>query len=229
MPNVNAVLNQQITRLSKRVVNATTGVTRKLVAQHRRELAALKRQIAALTKRLGMVERKQPKEIVAPPELVENARFRADGLKSHRAKLGISAADYGKLVGVSALTIYHWESGKSRPRRAQLPKIVAVRGLGKREAMARLGLTETGAAAGPKAGGAPAGRRKRGTFAQTAEEMILGLLSGRKALTTTQLAAAWKNAGRGGAVDNTLSRMVKARKLKRTSLGGKKGSEYRAA
>lgn len=225
MPNVNAVLNQQITRLARRVVNASSGVTRKLVAQHRRDLAALKRQIATLTKRLGLVEKKQPKEIVAAPELVEKARFRADGLKSHRAKLGISAADYGKLVGVSALTVYHWESGKSRPRKGQLPKIVAVRGLGKREALARLGLGESSPAAGEPAAG---GRRKRGTFGQTAEEMILGLLAGRKVLTTNQLAGAWKKAGRGGSVDNTLSRMAKAKKLKRTPLGGKKGSEYRA-
>ena len=42
MPNVNAVLNAQITRLSKRVVTASTTVTRKLVARHRRDLAALK-------------------------------------------------------------------------------------------------------------------------------------------------------------------------------------------
>ena len=50
----------------------------------------------------------------------------------------MSAADYGKLVGVSALTIYHWESGKSRPRKAQLAVLTAVRGIGKREAMKRI-------------------------------------------------------------------------------------------
>ena len=85
-------------------------------------------------------------------------------------------------------------------------------------------------AAAPKAAARPTPRqaRKRGTFTQTAEEMILSLLKGRKAMTTSQLAAAWKKAGRGGAVDNALSRMVKAKLLKRKSLGGKLGSEYRA-
>jgi len=52
--------------------------------------------------------------------------------------LKLSAADYGKLVGVSGLTIYSWESGKSRPRKAQLAALVAVRGIGKREALAKL-------------------------------------------------------------------------------------------
>ena len=225
MPNVNAVLAQEITRLSKRVVNISTKSTRKLVTQHRRDVAALKRQMASLLKRLALVEKKQPKEFTAPPEVVEKARFRADGLKSHRAKLGLSAAGYGRLVGVSPLTVYSWESGKSRPRKAQLPKIVAVRGLGKREALAQLGMAtpKASAPAGTAAGKTP----KRGVYKQTAEEMILSLLQGRKALPTRQLAAAWKKAGRGGAVDNVLSNMVKAKKLTRKPLGGKQGSEYR--
>jgi hypothetical protein len=41
-------------------------------------------------------------------------------------------------VGVSGLTIYHWESGKAKPRRRQMPAIAAIRSLGKREALARL-------------------------------------------------------------------------------------------
>ena len=37
---------------------------------------------------------------------VGKARLRIDGLKADRAKLGLSAKDYGGLFGVSALTIY---------------------------------------------------------------------------------------------------------------------------
>jgi DNA-binding transcriptional regulator YiaG len=43
-----------------------------------------------------------------------------------------------KLLGVSSVSLYKWESGQSRPRRAQLEAIAAVRSIGKREAMARL-------------------------------------------------------------------------------------------
>lgn len=225
MPNVNAVLNAQITRLSKRVVTASTTVTRKLVARHRRDLAALKRQVADLTKRLALTEKHQPKEVAPPPEVLEKARFRAMGVKAHRAKLGLSAKDYGSLIGVSGLSVYAWESGKSKPRQAQKVKWLAIRGLGKREALQGLGMVEPKA---PAAKPAPRKAGKRGTFKQTAEEMILSLLKGRKVLTTSQLAAAWKKAGRGSTVDNALSRMVKAKQLKRKPLGGKKGSEYRA-
>ena len=227
MPNVNAVLAQEITRLAKRVVKANTKITRKLVVQHRHDVAALKRQVADLGKRLALMEKRQPSGITAPPEVVDKARFRAMGVKAHRAKLGLSALDYGKLVGVSPLTIYQWESGKAKPRQAQKAKWLAIRGLGKREALQRLGMVVPKATLA--AAKAPPNRpRKRGTFKQTAEEMILTLLKGRKALTTSQLAAAWGKSGRAGTVDSTLSLMVKAKKLKRKPLGGKLGSEYRA-
>ena len=49
-----------------------------------------------------------------------------------------SAADYAALVGVSALTIYNWEHGRSRPRAAQLEAWGAIRNLGKREALRSL-------------------------------------------------------------------------------------------
>ena len=65
-------------------------------------------------------------------------RFSAGRLAAHRAKVGISAASYGQLVGVSGQTIYHWEQGKARPRAAQLEQLAAVRGLGSREIAARL-------------------------------------------------------------------------------------------
>jgi DNA-binding transcriptional regulator YiaG len=55
-----------------------------------------------------------------------------------RARLGLSAKDFGRLVGVAGLTIYSWESGKSRPRQKQLAGLAAVRHLGKREAGKRL-------------------------------------------------------------------------------------------
>ncbi len=65
-------------------------------------------------------------------------RFSATRLAAHRAKNGLSAANYGQLVGVSGQTIYHWEQGKARPRAAQLESLAAVRDLGAREIAERL-------------------------------------------------------------------------------------------
>ena len=57
-------------------------------------------------------------------------------------RLGFSANDYGRLVGVAGLTIYNWEKGKSKPRDKQLAAWAEVRGIGKREAWRRLELLE---------------------------------------------------------------------------------------
>lgn len=65
-------------------------------------------------------------------------RFRPDGLKKHRERLGLSAAQAGQIMGVSALSVYKWESGKTRPRAKQLQAIAHLRTLGKREATHRL-------------------------------------------------------------------------------------------
>jgi DNA-binding XRE family transcriptional regulator len=140
MPNVLPALNEHIRRLARREIRAETARTKRASAKHRRDIAALKRLVRSLVVRITSAEKRSNVRAVAVTAHAEDAnlRFRKDGLRTHRAKLGLSAKDYGSLIGVSGLTIYHWEAGKSKPRRRQLPAIAAVRGLGKREALARL-------------------------------------------------------------------------------------------
>jgi hypothetical protein len=83
--------------------------------------------------------------------------------------------------------------------------------------------------AGPSTAKAKAPRKKRKTFKQTADQMILGLLKGGKALTTAEIAKAWKKQGRGGKADNTLTKLVKDGKVKREKVKGARGSQYSAA
>ncbi len=66
-------------------------------------------------------------------------RFRAPGFASLRKRLGLSAQEMGRLIGVTGQTIYAWEAGKSRPRASQLETIARVRKLGKREVAQLLG------------------------------------------------------------------------------------------
>jgi len=142
MPNIAAVLKDEITRLARKEINSQTRALRKANAQHRRDIARLKRDAAALARQVAFLERQERKRAVeAPPEdAAEGRRFSSRGLKTHRARLDLSAADYGKLVGVSGQTVYSWEQGRSKPRDAQLASLVAVRQLGKREAHKRLEL-----------------------------------------------------------------------------------------
>ena len=142
MPNLASALNEQIRRLSRREIRSQTKTTRRLTAQYRRDIAALKREVMSLRKVVAFLEAQEKRRVAQRPAApaAEGIRFRADGLKSHRSKLGLSAKDYGRLVGVSGLTVYQWEGGKTRPRKAQLAKLASVRGLGKREALKRLEL-----------------------------------------------------------------------------------------
>ena len=140
MPNLASVLKDEITRLARKEVKSQTGVTKRAAAQHRRDIAELKRQIQALTRRVAFLESQEKKRVStsAPKAPSGQVRFSPGWLKAHRERLGLSAANYSKLVGVSSLTIYNWEAGKSKPRQEGLAALASVRGLGKREAMKRL-------------------------------------------------------------------------------------------
>jgi len=144
MPQLGTILKQEIARLARREINSATKVVRRQSAQHRRDIADLKRQVAELTRRLNFLEKQEKRRIVKAPskKIAEGARFSPKWLASHRKKLDLSAANYAKLVGVSALTIYNWEHGKSKPREKQLAQWVAIRNLGKREANKRLDMLE---------------------------------------------------------------------------------------
>ena len=71
-------------------------------------------------------------------------RFRASGMASNRKRLGLSAADFGLLVGASGQSVYAWEQGKARPRVRNLAAIAALRGVGKREVVERLAALKSG-------------------------------------------------------------------------------------
>ena len=140
MANIASVLRDEISRLARKEIKQQMGVTVRASAQHRRDIAELKRQIQSLKKSIAFLERQEKKRIAEEPvaEKPKGARFSPRGLQLHRERIGLSAKDYGKLVGVSEQSVYNWESGSSRPRDKQLAALASVKGLGKREAMKRL-------------------------------------------------------------------------------------------
>lgn len=140
MPNLASVLKDEIRRLARKEVRSDVGVTKRASAQHRRDIAELKRLVKSLSKRVAFLESQERKRMStqAPKAPPAGTRFSPRWVRAQRQRLGLSAADYGKLVGVSALTVYNWESGKSKPRREPLAALAAVRDLKKREALKRL-------------------------------------------------------------------------------------------
>lgn len=138
MPNLAAVLKEEVARLARKELKSNTDPLKKAVATYRSQIAALKRRIEQLerqVKRVGKAPAAKPQE-----DAGEDAsyRWRSDGFAQHRKRLGLSAAEMGKLLGVSQLSVYKWESGKARPRAKYLPAIAELRTMGKREAARRL-------------------------------------------------------------------------------------------
>ena len=136
MANVATALKEEITRLARKEIRSEIAGVKKASAQYRSEIAALKRRVAALEKQLSRAEKntgRNKAEVQVEPEAAGKARFTAKGFKSLRERLGLSGQDIGQLLGVTAQTVYSWESGKSSPRGQQLAKIVALRGMGKRK------------------------------------------------------------------------------------------------
>lgn len=140
MSNIASALKEEIVRLARKEIRAETEGLKKASGQFRSEISALKKRVAFLEKavsRLSKIAAAVEKAKTAPKEETR-IRFRAKGLISMRRRLGLSAADLGTLLGVSAQTIYNWEAEKSRPRQQQLVAFASLRAVGKRQAAAKL-------------------------------------------------------------------------------------------
>jgi DNA-binding transcriptional regulator YiaG len=164
MPNVGSVLREEISRLSRREIRKQTLTTKKAAALHRHHIAALNRKVTQLERQVALLTHKMlsPRQAVASNGEQQRVRFVAKGLHSNRSRLGLSAADFGKLLGVSAQSVYNWERGEATPRGSQLAKIASLRGIGKREVVKRLELLQGEKPATPRKRAKRGPRKPRG-------------------------------------------------------------------
>ena len=141
MANFATALKAEVVRLARREIRGQTLALQKASAAHRRQIAALRRQVVALERKAKTLVKNSARAapaVVAGEAEGSSVRFVAKGLKSLRARLGLSAGDLGRLLGVSGQSVYNWENQKAVPRRAQVQALAQLRGLGKREVQARL-------------------------------------------------------------------------------------------
>jgi len=144
MPNIASILKEEIARISRKQVRGETESLKKAVTHYRSEIAQLKRRLQALERQIKRVSTVRTR--TAPVASAGRAasgdstqvRYSAKSLRSQRRRLGLSAASLAKLIGVSALSIYKWESGNTRPRQKQIEAIASVRSMGRREVQKRL-------------------------------------------------------------------------------------------
>jgi len=141
MPNIAAAFKAEILRLSKKTVRQQVAPIRAITATQRRHIAALRKQVNGLERELTVLRRAAiAGPSIEPASSETPTRFVARGLASLRKRLDLSADDFGKLLGVSGVSVYNWEHKKAKPRPSIQAAIASLRSIGKREARARLEL-----------------------------------------------------------------------------------------
>lgn len=141
MSTLGSVFKSETARIARKEIRAEVLGLRKATTQYRRDIASLKRRVQSLeqlVKRLGRAGSGRRAPEVSDETSATAFRFSAKGFAAHRERLGLSAADFALLLGVSGQSVYKWEDGKARPRARQLPAIAAIRALSKKQALAQL-------------------------------------------------------------------------------------------
>ena len=162
MSNIAQVLKAEISRISRHEAKLAVAPFRKPTVAARYTFADLKRRVDALekeSKRLAALLSKipQPEPVAAP--VGSRNWISGKGVRSLRQKLGLSQEAFSKLVGVSPNAVFIWESkpGMLRMRDATKAAVMAVRGLGAREAKTKLAEMAAKAAKAKK----PAGKARK--------------------------------------------------------------------
>jgi DNA-binding transcriptional regulator YiaG len=146
MPNIAKVLREEIQRLAKRQVRAALRPVRRDTVRLKKNVAELRRQMTTLNRTSReLVKTVTPvvaiKETEKAMERAATLRPTSTGLKKLRARLGLTQAQFGKLLGVSGQAVVRWASqeGRIRMRKTTLSALAGIQTIGKRDAWRRLG------------------------------------------------------------------------------------------
>ena len=132
----------EVIRLARKEAKAAVNPIRTPAGATRKGIADLKQRVAALEKdcrRLSALLVKEPQPQAEAAE-EQKVRITGKGMRSLRQKLGLSAIEFGKLLGVTRVAVHKWErkEGPLRFRGVTRTAIMSVKSLGAREAKERL-------------------------------------------------------------------------------------------
>ena len=162
MTDIMSALKSEISRLSRKEAKQVVAPVQKASANYRGLIAGLRKRINALQNEVAALRRAAPKAekaLAAAQEPAGRFWITGKGVKALRKRLGLTQAQFGKLVGVSVPTIVNWEGaqGKVNLRKAAAGKLQGLRGIGKRQAAEMLG---PGKAKAAEAKSKPRAKRK---------------------------------------------------------------------
>jgi DNA-binding transcriptional regulator YiaG len=148
MSTLAQTIKNEIRRISRREIGLALSnfrrdhiALKKRLAEQKRRISAIEKENKDLSKKLAAVSQGQPGEAGSKPQ-AEQVAIYARGIKSLRRRLGLSQVKLGKLVGMNAISIAHWEkkSGKITIRKPEVKEMLReLKGMNKTAVAARLG------------------------------------------------------------------------------------------
>ena len=142
MPNVAVVLKEEIRRVARKEIRAATESLKKENTRLRKALSDLKKKVTDLERQQKQTARTSGTGPAASAIKAETNRnwVTAKGIRSMRKKMQVTQSELAQLLGVSAQSVTTWErkDGKLNLRNNTSNAIAQLRGIGAREARARL-------------------------------------------------------------------------------------------
>lgn len=141
MPNISQVFKSEILRIARKEIKTATSTIHASSITLKKTISELKKRIVDLeasNKALVSKEAHVPVEI--NPEEIGKIRITAKSIKGIRDRLGLTQVEFAKLIGVSSqnVNVMEHKEGRIKVRSKTLVSIMAVRGMGKKEAKKRL-------------------------------------------------------------------------------------------
>lgn len=147
MANFGKQFQEEVRRLARKETKDDIQRLQREQVELRRMVSLLKKRLSALEQKTARLGRsaadKAPRNAPAeelPAEGADRARISSRTVRTLRQKLGLTQAEFARLVGVSGQSVYQWErqDGRLQLRHATRKAIVEAKKLGVREARARL-------------------------------------------------------------------------------------------
>ncbi len=132
--DIKQVFSDEIRRLARKEIKQAVIPLQESINSLKKLVNEQKKQIAALEKRCPEAEVEDDiLSSIVPIDTEKNVRLNASGIVRLRNKLGLTQAEFARVLGVAMHTVSVWEQGRRVPRATHKIRICALRKIGKRE------------------------------------------------------------------------------------------------
>jgi DNA-binding transcriptional regulator YiaG len=144
MPNISQIFKAEILRVSRKEIKKSLITVRSSTSNLKKTVIELKTKIGILEsenkKLLGYFKKVHVEQLPVNPENIGKVRITSKTVRKIREKLGLSQQSFSKLIGISSQNVFVMEHkpGRLNLRKPTLLKLLAIRNIGKREALKRL-------------------------------------------------------------------------------------------